>query len=82
MKTYQLRDWKINIQNKSMEAYNYVCDEKNLMISTKENDYIAFIEINQKENLVLQKFPYFIQYKFYSEEKRLDIIILSDKQHK
>ncbi len=57
-----------------MEAYNYVCDEKNLMISTKENDYIAFIEINQKEN--------FIQYKFYSEEKRLDIIILSDKQHK
>ncbi len=65
-----------------MEAYNYVCDEKNLMISTKENDYIAFIEINQKENLVLQKFPYFIQYKFYSEEKRLDIIILSDKQHK
>ena len=71
MKTYQLRDWKINIRNKSMEAYNYVCDEKNLMI-----------EINQKENLVLQKFPYFIQYKFYSEEKRLDIIILSDKQHK
>ena len=44
---------------------------------------LSFLKMeNQKENLVLQKFPYFIQYKFYSEEKRLDIIILSDKQHK
>ena len=80
MRTYQLKDWEINIQNKSMEAYNYVCDEKNLIISTKSNEYVAFIEVNQKENLVLQKMSYFIHYKFHSDEKKLDIIILSDKR--
>ena len=79
MRTYQLKDWKIQIENRSNEQYDFVCDEKNLIISDKSKEYITFVEVNQKDNLVLQKLPYFVEYKFYSEEKCLSIIILSDK---
>lgn len=75
MRTYHLKDWKIEIENKSQKMYEFVCDEKNFMILNKYNEYIVFIEVNQKENLVLQKLSDFVEYKFSVSEKCLSMKI-------
>ncbi len=75
MRTYHLKGWKIEIENKSQKMYEFVCDEKNFMILNKYDEYIVFIEVNQKENLVLQKLSDFVEYKFSVSEKCLSMKI-------
>lgn len=76
MRTYHLKSWKIVVDNRSKKMYDIVCDEKNFMILNPYQEYIVFIEVNQKDNLVLQKLSDFIQYQFSASEKCLNMIIL------
>lgn len=49
METYYLNGWKITAENKSKSAYEFVYDEKDLMILDKFQDCVSFVEVNQKE---------------------------------
>lgn len=76
MRTYYLKSWKIVVYNNSKKMYDFVCDEKNFMILNQYQEYIVFIEVNQKDNLVLQKLSDVIQYQFSVSEKCLSMTIL------
>ena len=76
MATYYLDDWKIILENNGYSSYDFVYDEKNLVILDKFQDCVSFIEVNQKGNLVLQKLSTSLRYKIHSTEKCLNIIMV------
>mgnify|MGYP001032339873 FL=1 len=74
METYYLNGWKITAENKSKSAYEFVYDEKDLMILDKFQDCVSFVEVNQKGNLVLQKLSSSLRYQVNRAEKCLNIM--------
>ena len=76
METYYLNGWKITAENKSKSAYDFVYDEKDLMILDKFQAFISFVDVNKKGNLVLQKLSNSLRYQINNAEKCLNIIVV------
>ena len=76
MSKYKLKNWTIWIENKSKDTYHYVCDEENLVIVDSFKDYVLFIQADHQDNLILERLPYYLQYKISVSEKHLYITIL------
>ena len=71
-----MNGWKITAENKSKSAYDFVYDEKDLMILDKFQACISFVEVNKKGNLVLQKLSNSLRYQINNAEKCLNIIVV------
>ena len=74
METYYLNGWKITAENKSKSAYEFVYDEKDLMILDKFQDCVSFVEVNLKGNLVLHKLSSSLRYQVNRAENCLNIM--------
>jgi len=79
MKNFNLGMWTVQVDiigDISLEKYDFVCDGKRLVILTAMEDFITFVKVGEKNNLILQRIPYYFQYKISHSDKVLTIKIL------